>query len=631
MTMPANRYLGTMLPRASADDFSTAAPAQQRDFERSWLGASRDFGFSLRASEGALTGTYSFGSIVLLVRGYVVPAGSYRVPDPAQVAHEIVRQYQERGELPVDRLEGSFSLALLDGENDRVLLYRGLLGNTFTYYTETRGGFMFAHNLADLIDASDRAPTPNHAALPAFFLTRYVFGRATLAEGYFRLMPGELVRFDAKGLTRSQRLTLADLAEDRPIGRDAAERVEEAMTRVLADCAAIHPHVANLLSGGVDSSYIQMEWNRATTGPEGGQPRSYSASLDHDRTRTDDEYALSAARALGVSHKFVPIEGPYAPNLLAMIGATAEVPNHVQTVYFPRVADSMVADGVLAGLCGEGADGLLGVGPTIAVQYAQLIRRAFPWSGVRRVGRFAARAIGWEGLRVGFELSDFVNDLTHPAHPINEMSVFAEFPPMYACFGEAAVEESRAARRSLADQYGVGGGVLERLHAAGFLGEAVDTAAIWTELFNGAGADLHCPFLDSRMVRVIVNTESRYRFPFRRPKALLKETLARRGFSELAYRPKRGFGQPIFEWMAPGGQLRPLVESISEYEFLKPGVLEEALQRPNWFLFSLLTYDVWHKQFVSKTLPRAALTGSGARGDSDDADLVRSAVSASAL
>jgi asparagine synthetase B (glutamine-hydrolysing) len=43
------------------------------------------------------------------------------------------------------------------------------------------------------------------------------------------------------------------------------------------------------------------------------------------------------------------------------------------------------------------------------------------------------------------------------------------------------------------------------------------------------------------------------RYAFRKPKALLKAALAQRVTPEIAYRVKLGFGQPIFEWLRPGG------------------------------------------------------------------------------
>jgi asparagine synthase (glutamine-hydrolysing) len=132
----------------------------------------------------------------------------------------------------------------------------------------------------------------------------------------------------------------------------------------------------------------------------------------------------------------------------------------------------------------------------------------------------------------------------------------------------------------------------------------METAALWTALFNREGADLRCPFLDSRLLRVAVSLETRRRYPFRQPKGVLKRALARHAPRELAYRRKRGFGQPIFAWLAPGGQLRPYVEAIGDYPFVDRPSLERAKARPNWFLYSLLCYDVWHKLFIDRSLPR---------------------------
>ena len=52
----------------------------------------------------------------------------------------------------------------------------------------------------------------------------------------------------------------------------------------------------NLLSGGVDSSYIQAVLGRVAPSPD--RPASYSISVDHHTTRLDDEYALTASEAL---------------------------------------------------------------------------------------------------------------------------------------------------------------------------------------------------------------------------------------------------------------------------------------------------------------------------------------------
>jgi hypothetical protein len=172
------------------------------------------------------------------------------------------------------------------------------------------------------------------------------------------------------------------------------------------------------------------------------------------------------------------------------------------------------------------------------------------------------------------------------------------------CFGPAAVEAASAERRTLLERYAVPSDPMDRLHAMGFLGEAMDSAGLWSTLFQRAGMDLLCPFLDSRMLRLALNLPDASRYPFRRPKELLKSALARRAGATVARRSKLGFGQPIFAWMAPGGQLRPAVERLGGHAFVDPGTLARVRQKPTWFLYSLLVYDTWHKLFIDRSLPR---------------------------
>ncbi len=135
------------------------------------------------------------------------------------MAEEIRCHYLEHGELAVDWLDGSFTLALLDGQARRVLLYRNLVGSGFTYYRAAADGLLFGSNLAELIDVSPVSPRPNRDALPAFFLYRCVPGRETLFDGFFRLLPGEQVCWDARGLTRRATTNLRRSARLDHLGR----------------------------------------------------------------------------------------------------------------------------------------------------------------------------------------------------------------------------------------------------------------------------------------------------------------------------------------------------------------------------------------------------------------------------
>ena len=546
---------------------------------------------------------FTWGSLAVLVRGCVRP-------DAESVAESLRCHYLEHGDLAVDGLEGSFTVALLDGQARRVILYRNLVGAGFTYYHAGPSGFHFGGNLAELVEASEAPRQANRAVLPLFFLYRSTPGTETLFEGFRRLLPGEQLTWDARGLSLRQRHTFADLREPAEAG-DPVERLHETMGAVLTDCAAMQPAAANLLSGGVDSSYIQAVWNRVTPAGD-GLPASYSVSVDHPRTWLDTDYAVTAAQMLGSAHTLIPADGLYSGYLVETLAATGEPPNHVQSAYFLALARAMAGQGAAAGLCGEGADSLFGVGPAVTIQEAAFFRRAAPRT-LRRAAAGLSAALGWGRWEEPLRLADGLSDFEDLQHPVNRVASFADWPAARACFGAAAVADAAARRRTLLDRLAVPPTPLDRLHGAGFLGEAVDSASLWTTLFNRAGADLFCPFLDSRMLRLALNLPDAVRFRFRRPKHLLKRALAAVAPPELASRRKLGFGQPIFEWLSPGGQLRPLVEEIGDHGFVRPDTLRQAKARPGWFLYSLLCYDLWHKLFIERSLPMPETT-EAARG-----------------
>ncbi len=285
-------YLGGMLTRTAMEQRRTANSTAFAGDE-TWWRATGEHELFLRVRGGWFR-VFTWDTLTLFIRGYARSAGSTGPLDLERVAEDLRGHYLEHGSLAVEGLDGSFTVALLDAQARRVLMYRNLVGAGFTYYHASRDGLLFSGNLADLVDVAGVAPRANEAVLPSFFLYRFVPGRETLFDGFYRLLPGEQLMWDEHGLTCVQRRTFADL-QGAPVVGDPVEALEATMTAVLRDCAAHRPRTANLLSGGVDSSYLQAIWNRVTSGGN-NLPASYSISVDHPRSWIDTDYAMTAAQ-----------------------------------------------------------------------------------------------------------------------------------------------------------------------------------------------------------------------------------------------------------------------------------------------------------------------------------------------
>ena len=197
-----------------------------------------------------------------------------------------------------------------------------------------------------------------------------------------------------------------------------------------------------------------------------------------------------------------------------------------------------------------------------------------------------------------------LDDFGDPEHPVNQVAVVRRL-------GRGA--SAASARRPSPTPRPTGGGCstasavpptrMDRLHATGFLGEAVDSASLWTTLFKRAGVDLLCPFLDSRMLRLALNLPAACAIRFRRPKDLLKRALARvappswRGGASSGSASRSSSG-----WRRAGNCGRWSIASAPTTSSVRRRWTRPRPQ-PTWFLYSLLCYDLWHKLFIDRSLP----------------------------
>lgn len=535
------------------------------------------------------------GQRQILVRGYVTLGQD---PSPLSIEHiadRIVSAPAHDVSLGLRELEGSFTIAVLDPERQQIDLYRNLVGAGFTYYTQLPDGFLFGSNLSQIASLLRGELKENSARLPDLFLFRYVPGNETLFQGIHRLLPGELVTFQGQKVTRRQLESIPAFDTTLSTMNAVVDRIEATLGLAVSAATRSDGKLVTLLSGGVDSTYLQAILKSDVRGTQ--QPiHSASVCVAHDRTEGDTQYAISASEALGTKHQLCPANAPYLEYLADLISSTGEFPSHVQSAYFAPMPRELLAQGYAQAMCGEAGDGLFGVGTANHLQNANVIRRLAPLHPLRVLLQKLTGPIH-SRLSWYFSLADHLYDDQWHEHPVNRQALFADWPAVYEVFGRDAVSGVLHSRRKLLDHYRVPEDPLSRLHAANFFTSSMDSASLWTGLFELGGMTLYSPFLDSRVVKLAMSIPTNLRFPFRQPKRLLKEGLARHVGHDMAFRKKLGFGQPIFEWLSSSGQLRPAVDLIANYSFLKSSVIDRCRKEPTWFLYTLLCYDVWKKAF----------------------------------
>jgi len=541
------------------------------------------------------------GPFLAVMQGYCHPGEIATSDSNERFLIDFLRNYRSTGDFQTPTADGCYTIFLVDGVKGKVFLYRNLVGSTLTYCTLTDEGFFWGNNFAQIARVRRKEKSLDETMLPVLFLGRYPTGNKTLVTEIFRLTPGELVVFDGESIHTDQVTTFRDLDESRKTNEaESLERVDAVTSEIMRDWESLYPNTANLLSGGIDSTFLQVHWNAAwretRPGNQGDQPLSAVVWLDHPQTGADLQYTLSAAEATGTRN--IAVEQPLpTPEFLARIlSRNGEFPNHVQSVYFDTLAKGMREHGIDAGIIGEGADGLFGTGVQDAILAAKLWQKRLPLRLLRNIAAFCGRKLGKDYTPDLLETANVIDDVRHPLHPVNLAAVFTDGKTLDRCFDKAAIREAVDYKLGLLYQLNV---PLDPLNlqlslAGGYVWEAAVTASYWSQLFTENGLAMCSPFLDSRMIRAALNIELEARFVPGNPKQVLKNALLRHVPPEVVNRPKLGFGQPVFEWLSPGGPLHERAEAIRTFDWFSESTKRELLAQPNWCLWTMLCFDIWY-------------------------------------
>lgn len=448
----------------------------------------------------------------------------------------IVHGYEEWGTAFFARLEGMFSLALVDRRQRRTVLARDRFGIKPLFYRVDRAGLTAASEIKALL-VGTVAPSASALALELGSLRMHVPWPLTAFHGIFRLPPGAVLEFGFAGdqhLSRIAPMVSSQQEAVLPAPGDALRALRTAVQRqMVADVP-----VGAFLSGGIDSSLIVTLMRSCTSAPL----HTFSIrTLDHD----ESDVAARTARAIGTTHHTITLEEVAFDDLMSL-PALFDEPFAETSALGVRALSRFAREHVKVALSGDGGDEVFG-----GYDSYRWIRAtaAAPLLGRRRIGAAAHRLLTtrrWSPLarrllRGALLLGDTPQaaqrDVMTLAWAADQRARANSEALSLRIESTAVVDASTLSptrRAMLADR-------LERLPNA--MLTKVDIASMSESL------EVRVPMLDDELVRYADQLEIGQLVGLRHGKILLRQTLASLRGSELAWSGKRGFSLPLVRWM----------------------------------------------------------------------------------
>jgi hypothetical protein len=518
-----------------------------------------------------------------------------------------------------DALRGNALVACFSKVSPRFSAYKTVMSMPQLYFSKLDEGLLCTDGPRPHLALLDRV-TVNEEAVVQHFLFRFVLGRHTHYEDINRLLSGELFLWNDGNIEtrflRDYRPEPGGLSFDRADAHAISKlykEIKSVMGAYISDIEETGYDFGNMISGGIDSTIIQLAINDHVPLPE--QRKTFSYVIQTPRFEFEVEYAREASQLLDTFHSFFTITPEEYPDLLV---------ETIETLGYPTPNEAYACKLGLAKFIEEnfpnvrfffpanGADLSYGIGLARKLAILEAVRH-IPGASLALkslaalINPLADRKA--HGLR---DVADMLPELNNPHSyktPVNVVSVYSDVETARRCFGDEALKRAFECRRYLEALYLDSDHHIEKPLMVAMVTDAYECGVTTNLIHLAQKSEQIYPFLDEDVMRIglAFDPDIRYLKGWQ-IKPLLKGILEQKSLSNISAKPKgpSTFSEDLYDWMRDG-TLREMVLAINRPGFLSKSEFEKLLTvsewdplgEPNWFLWNLLTFDIFQKRVIN--------------------------------
>jgi len=515
----------------------------------------------------------------------------------------IVHAYEEWGDDALSRFNGMFGLAIWDAQRRRLLLARDPFGVKPLYYHHDDRRLLFGSEVRTILTDPGVPRTVDLTALDHFLRFTFVPAPRTAFAGILKLRPGSKLVCDSSGCHEAR----FDWAVPRTV-RPPSRVTAVAETRGLVERAVRRQLVADvpvgvMLSGGVDSSAIT-----AITCEAQGSVDTFTVGFEEDFADNELEEARLVAKRLGCRHHDVVVTSRDFAHFLPVAVRTLEEPiATASTQPFYRVCQ-LARESVKVVLTGQGADEpFAGYDRVTAARFERLYR-ALPHALRDRVVRpLAHRVPRSERLHRAVDALD----IDDPADRLAAVYSVVSANERALLYGD---QLSQTRWENPVAQWQEGAGALDPVSQMLYVDARFslpDNLLTYCDKISMAvSLEARVPFLDLQLMRYAESLPPDLKIRGRTRKYVLKKAVEGWVSPQTLRRRKVGFRTPVDEWFREGTQ-RELTDRLFAGDSACTCYLDASEVKRMFdahrrgtrdfkrILFSLLTFELWHAEFIA--------------------------------
>jgi asparagine synthase (glutamine-hydrolysing) len=465
----------------------------------------------------------------------------------------ILLAYHRWGSDCVNRFNGMWAFCIYDADKRTLFLSRDRFGVKPLYYYFDGRRFIFASELKAIRPIAGNLRM-NPAAVNFFFYQKYIGSDMTIFEDCSKLRPSENLIFDLekKQIRKSFYFNLSDRVEENR-SRDLAQRlgeVEGLITDAVTKRLIADVPVGSFLSGGIDSSVIS-----AIIARQRQNFQTFSIGFE-DESYDEVPFSKKVADHIHTQHyvEYLKID----ESLIERVIRSMDEPLGDASVLPTALLSQMTRRYVTVCLSGDAGDEVFaGYDSYMASKLARFIP-----ADVVRLSRPIVKMLppSEKKLNLSFKMQKFADDY-HPdpgRRHLDWMAVFTDRNRQALLRDTFIPAEVFIGPLGKGDLTGMQLNDFQRYLPEDIL-KKVDMASMMVSL------EVRTPFLDYRLVPLVLSLPDRYKIRYLRTKWLLKEIAGGLLPREIIHRKKRGFTVPVSTWLRKSSFIRQFITDRKFY------------------------------------------------------------------
>lgn len=542
----------------------------------------------------------------------------------------IIHLYEELGEKCAEQLWGDFAFAIYDTKKKKIFLARDRIGvkPLYYYFNEKTEQFMFASEVKAILANEEIKREINLNAMRQYLTYRYVFGKHTIFNKIYRLLPGECATFDLKTKKMQTRTYWDENSSNNNIEYKSEkyytqkflELYENSVERRLMSDVPLGVY----LSGGIDSSSIVAMMNQIKQKKEDlGEIKTFSVGFGYGAETDEFEYSREVSEKFETQHKEFIIHADAIKTLPKIVWHCDEpladpalIPNYFLSQEAKKHATVVLTgdggDETFAGY--EQAKFMLLANKISKIPLATTIApyglRATPKFVLDKIFKYSS-SMGKQGIKRATELLSNANNNAKAYTAITGLFNDNEIDKL--CTDKIKQTTSSVVQLQKEFFSNKNNKLLNRILHMEMKTLLPENMLMKSDRMTMANAiEARVPLLDHRITELAFKMPPHLKLNGWKEKYILKQSMMNKLPHKITHRKKQRFYVPIDKWMKE--DLKNVVENLLSKETIQTqgyfnyAAIEKMLEKYNTAplfyarqLWTLLNFQIWHTIYIDET------------------------------